>query len=141
MSTFRRLMLWVLLFAVPMQAAMGATGLLCVKAAHHGSSVQSHGHAEGAGEHATQRGGLASHAHDSQAVPDSVDNGQASLQLLGSGKCKACGTCGFSAVAILSTPFSLFQVDAALTVFPHVGPAIATRAGDGLFRPPRTLTL
>jgi len=124
-----------------MQAAMGATGLLCVKAAHHGSSVQPHAHAEAAGDDLMQGGGLPPHSHDSDVVPEAAEQEQASLELLGTGKCNACGTCGFSAVAIPSTPSSLFQVDAGLTVFPHVGPAIATRAGDGLFRPPRTLTL
>jgi len=140
-STVRRLILWVLFFAVPMQAAMGATGLLCVKAAHHASSVQLHAHAEGTGDHSLHSGAFPVHSHDPQPVPDSAETEQASLELLGAGKCSACGTCCFSAVAIPPTHSSFFQVDAGLTVSLHVGPAIATRAGDGLFRPPRTLTL
>lgn len=141
MNTVPRLILWVLLFAVPMQAAMGATGLLCVKAAHHGSSVPHHAHAAGAGDQSMHSGALPLHSHDPQAVPETAETEQASLQLLGAGKCSACGTCCFSAIAIPPTPSSLFQVDAGLTVSQHVCPAIATRAGDGLFRPPRTLTL
>lgn len=135
-------MLWVLLFVVPMQAAMGATGLLCVKAAHHGSAMQQDpAHAEGAGDHSIHGGSLTQHSHDADAAAPTTADERASLHLLGVGKCNACGTCGFSVVALLATPSSLFQVDAGLTVFPHVGPAIVTRAGDGLFRPPRTLTL
>jgi len=136
----RRLFLWVLLFVVPTQTAMGATGLLCVKAAHHGSAMQQHLHTGDAG-HATHGGSLPQHAHEADAASQTTADERASLHLLGVGKCNACGTCSFSAVALLATPSSLFQVDAGLTVFPHVDPAIATRAGDGLFRPPRPLTL
>ncbi len=129
----------VLLLTVPFQAAWGATGLLCAAASHHESNtaVAPHGHN---GAH----GG--DHHHDApdheapaaSAVPDATAESGSHAAQGAAGKCKTCNECCSAAAPVPATMPSVFPPDTPLRVSSTVDPAVASRAGDGLFRPPRT---
>jgi len=134
----RRIVLFLLLLTVPFQAALGATGYLCANGAHHaqqGAEAAPHGHgAEMASEH---------HGHgDALAARDDAVAESSSHQAYGAAdKCKICSECCFAAAAISAYPFAVFPPDTPLRVSPIVDPDTVSRAGDGLFRPPRTTTV
>jgi hypothetical protein len=135
MHLLRRFVLFLLLLTVPFQAALGATGLLCATGAHHPQQVAAappHDHDAGmAGEHHHHAGTPGSH-DDSVAEPGSHQaHGAAD-------KCKICSECCFTSAAIPASPLAAFPPDTPLRVSSIVDPDIVSRAGDGLFRPPRT---
>ena len=136
MTSLRRIAVFLLLLALPFQAAIGATGLLCVNAAHHVYAV---------GSIATQHDGGAAAVHSHDGVASDIQHDESSdnnpLHLLGGGPCSACSACCFSAAAIPANPPALVPMDATLKVSVNVDRALMLRAGDDLFRPPRTTTL
>jgi hypothetical protein len=134
MGVLRRVVLLLLLLTVPFQAALGATGLLCATGGHHTQSVAAvpHSHDSAiAGGHHHDEPALDGH-HDGAAEPGSHESHGAS------GKCKVCSECCLSAAAILASPLAISLPDTPLRVSSIVEPHVVTRAGDGLFRPPRS---
>jgi hypothetical protein len=134
MGMLRRAVLLLLLLTMPFQAALGATGLLCAITGHHSQNAEavphSHDSAIASGHH---RDELALDVHrDGVAEPASHESHGAL------GKCKVCSECCFSAAAILAAPLAISLPDAPLRVSSIVEPHDVTRAGDGLFRPPRS---
>lgn len=133
MRTIRQFVLVVLLLAVPFQATLGATGMLCVPVDHHpqhsAATPHSHDGAMAIDHHADDA--VDTH-HNAAAEPGSHDHGTA-------GKCKVCSESCCSAAAILSSPLVVLVPDSPLRVSPTVDPDLVSRSGDGLFRPPRTI--
>lgn len=129
-----RVILLVLSLAMPFQGAIGATGLLCGPIGHHESNIASAPHVHDAADsdahpHTT---GVLSANEDVAAelsLPDSQDL---------NGKCKTCSECGSSAAAVTPSKPAVFPSDTPLRVSPVASASVASRGGDGLFRPPRT---
>ncbi len=139
---WRRLVLLVLLLTVPFQAAWGGTGLLCVSGTHHWQP------AVAAPPAATphQHDAAASHAHHhSTAMVAVADGGDHGVSTAGadkapvpSGQCKTCSECCSASAPLPAASFTAMPPPARLLVAATVTPALVARAGDGLFRPPRT---
>jgi hypothetical protein len=129
----------VLLLTVPFQAALGGTGLLCADATHHDSSAGAAPHAHDAapaGDH--HHGG---HGHDAPAASadlDAATDSNSHAAHGAAGKCKVCNECCSAAAPILAAMPAVFPPDTPLRVSSAVDPRIVSRAGDGLFRPPRS---
>src|SRR6266542_1437428 len=93
MSSFRRIVMIVLLACVPFQAAAGATGFVCPNGAHHSDSLSTL-----TDDHDV----TALHQH--RALDAFGDHGQAmddaSPGADGPGKCSLCSECCFSAAPV-----------------------------------------
>lgn len=134
MSMFRRTVVFLLLLTAPFQAALGATGMLCASGGHHAqdgaSALHSHDTAAATPYHHGVE--MMSAYHDPAADPGSHESHGTS------GKCTTCSEyCSAVAPISASLPTS-FPPDTPLRVSSIVEPDIVSRAGDGLFRPPRT---
>src|SRR5438445_10992646 len=134
----RRVILLVVCLAMPVQGAFGATGLLCGAVAHHMRDLAPALHAHDA---LTDSGG---HDHAAGALSENDEvtgnpGSQESHDL--TGKCKICSECCSSAAALAASIPAVFPSDTPLRVSATADPAMASRAGDGLFRPPRTTSL
>src|SRR5205823_10690833 len=134
MFLLRRIVVIVLLACVPFQAAVGATGFVCPNGAHHSDS---------SGAFADDHDATALHQHHALDASDAQDHAvdDASPGSDGPGKCSLCSECCFSAAPVPTLLPDVVRPDAALKVSVPVDPAIRSRAGDSLFRPPRTETL
>ena len=131
MNGLRRLILVVLLFTVPFQASVGATGVLCTSHAHHdhGSLAKAHTHdAAGSGIHHHD---FAPVAADHESVAEPGAHGA-------SDKCEICSECCFTAAPVPAALRIAAPPDIPLWVSSIVDQHVASRAGDALFRPPRT---
>ncbi len=137
----RRLVFWVLLLAVPIQAA-AAPGWLCATAGHHASVTRQHVHpiAEGSGV-TTHVEDATSHSHEAAGLPGQASDEESAPQLPGVGTCSACSGCCFTALAVPLSASSSPLAETVHQVAAYVSPAVAVPAGDGPFRPPRALTL
>jgi hypothetical protein len=135
-TSLRRVVLILLLLTVPFQAAVAATGLICPNEAHHSQSWDSthHDHDAAVPAHGHHAPGV--HGSDSvtghDTTPGSLDD---------PGKCSICSECCFSAAAVPSTVLDFDPPNATFKVSAIVDTAMISRAGDGLFRPPRSRTL
>jgi len=135
MVMFRRLVLLLLLLAVPFQVSLGATGLACATVDHHfrqlGTALHGDDIATADGHHgeAVMRIAHRDPIADSNAVePDDA-----------AGKCELCSECCVSAAALPGSRLTVAFLDPSLPVSSTVDPDVRFRAGDALFRPPRTL--
>jgi hypothetical protein len=141
----RRIALFVVLLTVPFQAAVGAIGLICGHGTHHsqhsGSDIDSnfdlHHHGDDAAAPAHQHQHHGTHAHDENGAGAHHSTSGSND---GPGKCSICVECCFSAAPIPASLPELAPPDTPLKVSDHVSPAMSSRAGDGLFRPPRAIT-
>jgi hypothetical protein len=127
-SALRRLVFWVLLFAMPVQA-LATPGWLCAKPAHGAAQVYQRVDAS-----AESRGA------DASVISEEAGTEHGSPQLPGAGKCAACTGCCFSAAALPAITRSPAPVEMAHAAADYGLPAVAARDGGGLFRPPRTLS-
>jgi hypothetical protein len=140
-SPIRRFVFWVLLFAVPIQA-LAAPGWLCANAVHHPDASYQHVHGlADASDLEMLVGGSASHSHDTAALSDQADPEPSTPGLPGVGKCSACTGCCSAAFVVPTLAVTTALAKSVHEVAAYVSPAIAELAGDGPFRPPRTLTL
>jgi len=133
MAMFRRVVLVALLFTVPFQAALGATGLLCAAGGHHAQHDASAPHSHGTAA-------VGEHDHESTASGDqhdSVAQSGAHEPHGAAGKCKICSECCSTTAPITAAQPNVFPPDTPSRVSSIVEPDIASRAGDGPFRPPR----
>jgi hypothetical protein len=132
------LVILVLLLTVPFQAAWGATGLLCAAASHHESNtaVAPHGHngAHGGDHHHATGHEVPAASADPDTTAESGSHGTQGA----AGKCKTCIECCSAAAPVPAETPSAFRPDIPQRVSSTVEPAMVLRAGDGLFRPPRT---
>jgi hypothetical protein len=136
MTSLRQIVLILLLLTVPFQAAVGATGIICTNWGHHSQgSVSALDHAD-AGTPANDHDGLdASGPHGSPASNNAAGSHD------GPGKCSICSTCCPSAATIPDSAPDLVPPDGIIKVSASVDRALLSRAGDSLFRPPRTTTI
>ena len=136
MMSLRQITLILLLLTVPFQAAVGATGVICTNWGHHSQgSVSDLDHADA---------GMPAHDHDgldASAPHGSPASDKAAGSHDGPGKCSICSACCPSSAAIPASAPDVVPPDAALKVSASVDRALLSRAGDSLFRPPRTATL
>lgn len=124
----------LLLLTVPFQAAIGSTGHLC-PAGHHsqGTATSAHSHDGPATAH-EHTAPVSDADHETAAeTPSGVSHGTAA-------KCKICSECCVTAAAILTSDLAVDFPDTALRVSVAVSQHIDSRAGDGLFRPPRNIS-
>ena len=139
-TAIRRFVFWVLMLAMPLQA-LAAPGWLCSMAGHHAKLVQHDAQpVSDASGIKTHVDGSTSHSHEAEGVADQAGN-ESSPQLPGVGKCSACAGCCFTALAVPMIASSPALAVSAHEVVAYVSPAMSARAGDGPFRPPRTLML
>jgi hypothetical protein len=134
-KSVRRIVVFVLLLALPFQAALGASGVVCDPISHHvhvASKADAH-----AGGHASDGrlhdGAAALHTH---AAPVEQHD---ELQLMGSGGCIACSACCFAAAIVSPTAAVLASAPAALEISSNVDRTIDSGPLDELFCPPRTI--
>ena len=146
--SLRCFVMWLLVFALPVQGFAASTMLLC-SAGHHGTAPASkgghdhasHGHmvTHGAQVASVGSGSLAQHDHAAQATAADQESPVSPLvakHAKVSGKCSACAAC--CTVAFLPTTVVPFTVPAPGHVLPVV--ELITRSGfiaDGPERPPR----
>ena len=141
MSPIRRLVFWVLLFAVPLQA-LAAPGWLCANAVHHPESIDQHVHGVvEASDFEMLDGSSTTHSHEAAGLSDQAGTEPSTPGLPDVGKCSACTGCCSSTFVVPTIAVTTPRADSAHEVAAYVSPAIAERAGDGPFRPPRTLTV
>ncbi|MGL6111139.1 MAG: hypothetical protein ACRC2B_13680 [Rubrivivax sp.] len=135
----RTLVIWLLVLALPAQGAIAATMVFCGPN-QHASAVAATAAQDGHAQHDD-------HAHTAQVHAHLVDGGagdtasvqSAAPEMLGQAdtpKCSVCASC-CSPAAIHSTVAKLPVLDAAITVFATVAPAIEPFVADGPDRPPR----
>jgi len=130
----RSIVIFLLLLCVPFQAAVGATGLICPNGT---------GHSHSSIAFADQRTTAATHDHHGSdglndhdhAASDQTPGGD------GPGKCSIRSECSFSAAPVPSSLPDFVAPDAVLKVSVDVDSAMHSRAGDSLFRPPRSIAL
>jgi|SRR5882672_4488566 len=134
MRSIRRVVLLVLLLAVPFQAAIGATGALCSPNSHHSHDAVVETHADGS----PASGG---HHHHSKSAPAHHDAAGEPGSHGASDKCKICSECCFTAAPVPAAINIAVPPDTLLRVSSIVDQAVVSRAGDGLFRPPRTTSV
>lgn len=142
--SFRALLLWLLVLAVPAQAASAATMALCGPN-HHGPVVAANALQRSAAathEHVGS-GAQSAHAHHAPAAQADADGAgpadsaaQAKAGHADKQKCSACASC-CSFGALLSTLQALPSPAPMVTVFATVVPSVDTFAADGPDRPPR----
>jgi hypothetical protein len=127
------MVLLLLLLTVPFQAAVAATGLICPSEAHHSQDGDSthHHHDAAVPAHGHHAPGV--HGSDSLTGHDTTPGSHD-----GPGKCSICSECCFSAAAVPPTVLDFDPPKATFKVSANVDTALISRAGDGLFRPPRT---
>jgi len=134
MTRVRRLLLLLLIATVPMQAALGATGLHRVTDTH---PVQEAWHT-----HLGHDAAASGHSHESDVGNEqngSIANPSPFPSHGAAGKCKLCSECCSSSVAIPAAAQEVMSPpDAPLRVSMFVEPEPEFQAGDELFRPPRT---
>ena len=137
MKLVRRIVLLTLLLTVPFQAALGAGGMLCASMSgnvqvteaplHHHDAVGMNHH------HPTPFDGARHHAEPQAEAQDTPDT---------SGKCKVCSECCSAGAPVPAPVASVFPLpDTPLRVSTAVNANLVSRSGDGLFRPPRTLSV
>ncbi len=130
----RRIAAFVLLVALPFQAAIGATGWHCLTSTHHvhvvGGAVTIH-------DHSVDRS--SKDALEETVVQQPV--GRGALHLAGDGECGACSSCCFSAAVIPTTLSASIDSPPPAKISINVDTAMTSRFLDDLFRPPRTTTL
>ena len=119
------------MLTVPIQAGAGASGLVCAHGAHHSLGPDATNDDHNADTRTHDHHGL--ETFDTYGGP-ARDNSVGSHH--GPGECSS-----FSAAAIPAALPDFVRPDATLKVSVTVDPALIARAGDGLFRPPRTTTL
>ncbi|MCC6195500.1 MAG: hypothetical protein IT518_13635 [Burkholderiales bacterium] len=132
MTLLRRLLLLVLVFALPLQGAMAASRL-CMGTAHHGADATSAAHASGA--HAAG----APHRHDGSdaaSAPASDDPSPATDHA--SSTCKHCAACCLT-VAVAPPPPAVAPGAAGFASFHPIAVPVPHNVADGLERPPRTI--
>jgi hypothetical protein len=130
MNQLRRIVLAVLLFTVPFQAALGSTAVLCAWNSHHdhGALVKAHTH-----DSAPSDG----HHHDSGPAIEHDDSMTGPGFHGASDKCEICSECCFTAAPVPAAIHIAAPPDTPLRVPSIVVQHLTSRADDGLFRPPR----
>lgn len=145
MKRCRLLVLLVLLLTVPFQAAVGSSGM-CATMSHHGQSTpmeaHDHGQAPVPDHHHAQAKPVGDH-HATMSAGDHHKSPSADAENAPdtSGKCKTCNECCSAAASVSAVAPAVFSPDTPLRVSGVVDLAFVSRAGDGLFRPPRTSSL
>jgi hypothetical protein len=134
-KSVRRIVVFILLLALPFQAAVGVTGVRCDPASHHvhvvdNADTHAGGHATAGHRH---DGADASHSHAASVAQHD------GLQLVGSGGCIACSACCFAAAIVSPAVAAPASAPAALEISSNIDPAIDSGPLDDLFRPPRTI--
>lgn len=139
----RALLIWLLVLAVPAQAAAAATMAFC-DPAHHGGGQGAIVQQRSAGQHAHHRiGAQVPHEHPvSAAQPDEDTSAPANAPTpakpvpTDKHKCSACASC-CSVGAILTSVLAVPAPDLSATVFIAVVPMVEPFVTEGLDRPPR----
>lgn len=139
MTRLHRILLIVLMFALPMQGAMAASRWLCVAAAH-GDGVATttpHDHvAAMAGEHHAHGHGAARAAVE--AASPALSGDAQSVPHAAADSCQLCAACGVTA-ATPPVPLQLATAPAAPAVFQPIFVPVPHNVADGPERPPRTI--
>ncbi|CAG0976341.1 hypothetical protein BURK1_01503 [Burkholderiales bacterium] len=135
MTLFRRLLIALLVFALPWQGAMASSRWLCVAMSDAPSGVVAPHASQGAqGGHAT-----AMHAaHDAHASPTAhpaAHHGPSDGAH--DGGCNLCAACSVTAAAP-PAPVVVGAIDVAGAYFPALLVPVPRVVADGLERPPRT---
>ena len=141
----RTLLIWLLVLAVPSQAAAAATMAFCGPN-HHSAGAVAQMQPTGPADHAHHSGTAATeHQHTEAEAAANEDSSASAVSVAstkfsdaGKHKCSACASC-CSVGAILS---SLLAVPAPIftpTVFSAVVPSVDKFAADGPDRPPRSV--
>lgn len=139
MTRLYRILLIVLMFALPMQGAMAASRSLCVAAAQgdgvattialdHAAAMAGEHHAHGHGAaHAAVEAASPAPSDDAQSVPHAATDA-----------CQLCAACGVTA-ATPPVPLQLATAAAAQSVFQPIFVPVPHNVADGPERPPRTI--
>jgi hypothetical protein len=137
-NLLHRIVMLILLLTVPFQAAVGATGWVCANGGHSpGFAVTDDSHDDSPPTHA-HTNLHAQVAHAAGATGDTTNDSPSSSS--GAGSCSLCSECSFSAAPV-PAPQSEVIPGTSSTVSRIVRSAATSRAGDGLFRPPRITSL
>ena len=139
----RTLMIWLLVLAVPSQAAAAATMAFCGPN-HHSAGEAAQIQPAGPAGHAHHDSTAATdHEHTEAAAPADEDSSASAVSAASAKfsdaskhKCSACASCcslGAILSSVLAVPAPIFSP----TVFSAVVPSVDTLAADGPDRPPR----
>lgn len=130
MISFRKLLLWFILFAMPFQGYAAATMALCIQA--HTSAIES---VQSEPSHGTAHDHI-QHQHAGASVDDAHDSqNQASADADDAHKCATCGIC--HALALSSSLKALEVVVLPPAELTEPFNAVAFLAPDVLDKPPR----
>lgn len=132
MLSLRPAVLLLLLLTLPFQAAVGAMALARAAFVDDGRGAVAVPH-----EHVAAAAVEHHHAGTSGAHADSIAESGWHHANGAADKCKVCSERTVAAAVIPALMLTVAPVDTALRVSAPVEPAIVSRAGDGLFRPPR----
>jgi hypothetical protein len=160
-NAFRRLLLLLLMCALPVQGALAASRL-CMASLHPsdagaGASVAHEGHASGqpasahrgnppghvahrgdAAGHAAHHGHSAAHAAQPAATPDTDPAEPLQPADHAADTCKLCAACCLTVAVAPPVPY-VVAIAAAFSGFRSVAVAVVHNVADGLERPPRTI--
>ena len=158
---FRRIILVLLLIAVPFQAAVGSTGFVCGHSmgqtgpgtvTAHGSHSVVPNHERFVHRHADSDPGSTTHAHHASGQGHSHAEHSGMVQIADlhdaafdagdaahddAGRCRLCSECNFSAAPACQGALQSGLQPSALKILAYADPSVLSHLGDGLFRPPR----
>lgn len=141
-TVFRAVLVWMVMFAIPMQGISASTMLLCGPSHHRQQQAAQSGHDHAQHGHADHRGHAASDAVEEAASANAgADEVSGSPQWMGSAepsnlKCSACAVC-CSAVALLQVLPLMAAAQVNASVYPPLSMAYQGFVADGPQRPPR----
>ena len=127
-----RIVVFMLLLALPFQAAIGAAGVHCDASTHESpvtiGAVTIHDHS--------------GDPHAGHAVAGQVgDHGDIAFDLRGDSKCSACSSCCLAAAIIPAAWAPPVTRVASIKIRSNVDRTVVSAVRDDLFRPPRTAAL
>lgn len=143
---FRRLILWIMLIALPLQSYAAASMLYCAPM-HQTMAMQTMVPADAHamhGDHADADPAHIQHAEhcDMAMAADGDDSSDQSPQPHKvAGKCSACSACCMCTAAVSSAPATTFSSPGAVIMAPHLVDTLTSVSLEMLQRPPRTSAL
>lgn len=131
----KRLIIWIMLIAFPLQNYAAAAMMHCAPM-HEAMAAQVQHHHEAMKDMGMSNG----HEHHHSAA-DMADGGHNDTHSAGANKCSACSTCCMSVMAATFPPLAKASLLGAAVLIPHPVLALPSITLDGPQRPPRTFSL
>lgn len=140
---FRRLIIWIMLIALPLQSYAAASMLYCAPTHHTMASADAHAmHDDNTdddsrnAQHAEHCGMMMAAGGNGDETPDHPTKPHKEA-----GKCSACSACCMCTIAVFTSPANWLSSSGAAIMAPHLVDTLTSVSLETLQRPPRTSSL